>query len=276
MSVPAPLAFQRPEEVASAGLAKIGIFGDNGTGKTRLLSTIPPSLPTLVISADEENVDPLKGFDHIRVVKVTEWDQLRAVLQFLAKNPKNPFKVVAFDTWTRMQALAVNQVIGYRVRDADEAMKFVTQIPRTPKGYEAWQNVGALAAEWQRYFLRLPMHVVFTMQVMNRRENRDDPDDEGIIGPALTPWALRSAKDVLKLIGYLYVDQESGNGQVNVGELDLSALEKKRTDLIDPNTKEVRRMLIGKHPRYATKGPTHKVGYVIEDPTWQKLAPAWE
>src|SRR6266487_3260913 len=108
MSVPFRLL--KPENVASAGLAKIGIFGDNGSGKTTLLSTIPPSLPTLVVSADEENVDPLRGLDHVRVVKVTEWDQLRGVLQFLAKDPKNPFKVLAFDTWTRMQALAINQV----------------------------------------------------------------------------------------------------------------------------------------------------------------------
>jgi len=268
-----PFQLLPAEQIASAGLAKIGIFGDNGTGKTTLLSTIPPDLPTLVVSADEENVDPLRGFAHIRVKKIAEWDELRFILQFLAKSPKNPFKVLAFDTWTRLQALAINQVTGYRVRSADEAMQFITQIPRTPKGYEAWQNVGALAAEWMRYFERLPMHVVFMMQVQNRRENREDPDDEGIIGPALTPYALRSAKESLKMLGYLYVELEEPQASTN-GEIILE-LEKKRSAVINPNVREVRRLLVGKHPRYATKGPTHKVGYVIEQPTWATISPAW-
>lgn len=274
MSVGGGVAIQRPEDVASVGLAKLGIFGDNGAGKTTFLSTIPPELPTLVVSADEENVDQLRGLPHVRVYKIKEWGELPALLMFLAKSPKNPFKVLAFDTWTRMQVLATNQVVGYRVRDANEAMKFVTQIPRTPKGYEAWQNVGALAAEWMRYFERLPMHVVFLMQMMNRRENRDDPDDEGKLGPALTPFALRAAKESLKMIGHLYVDLESSDGGTN--ELSIDIEKRVRSSDIDPNAKEIRRLLVGPHPRYATKGPTHKVGYVVENPTWEKLAPAWD
>lgn len=270
----APLQILRAEDVASSGLAKLGVFGANGVGKTRLLSTVPPSIPTLVVSADQENVDLLRGLGHVRVIKVNQWDELQGILSYLGKT-QHPFKHVAFDTWTRMQALAVNRVVNYSPRSIDEAMQFVTRVPTTPKGYDAWQNVGALAAEWMGYFLQLPMHVTFIMQQMGRKEDRNDPDENARIVPALTPWALRRALEALKMIGYLYVEDASQAGTVAADPLNLAA-GTTNPYAINPNTQEVRKMLIGQHPLYATKGPTHKLGYLIEDPTWDKLAVGWE
>jgi hypothetical protein len=34
---------------------------------------------------------------------------------------------------------------------------------------------------------------------------------------------------------------------------------------------EVRKLFIGQHERYLAKGPTHVLGRIVRDPTWQKL-----
>jgi hypothetical protein len=72
-------------------------------------------------------------------------------------------------------------------------------------------------------------------------------------------WA--GIKDIVEIVGRLYVE-EAEYGDIG---------ETKHRD-IDPNMQETRRLLIGKHPRYFTKGPTHLLGYTIENPTWDKLA----
>jgi hypothetical protein len=247
----------RAEEVASSDLARWGIYAKNGVGKTTFLTSIPPEIPTLVVSADNENVKPLKGFNHIRVVKVDKWDDLLAVYQYL-KSDKNKFKCVAMDTWTRMQVLAMNKITGYSA-SGEDAEKFISQIPKVAGGFQHWQQIGALAAEWMRYFIQLPLHVIFLLQ----EADKESKTDEGVVetGPMLTPWALTELKESLERVGRMYVDFDG------IDELDGA---NPRT--VSGDTVEVRKLLIGKHPRYFGKGNTRKLGYVVLDPTWDKLA----
>lgn len=261
-----PLQISKAEDITSAGLARWGLYGENGVGKTTFLRSLcrcedgkpdPHCVPTLVVSADQENVKPLRGAKHIRVAKLDQWQQLKDVLLFV-KSDKCPYKALAFDTWTRLQALAINMVIGYEPKTDEEVLKFIVSAPKIPRGFEAWQQVGALSAEWMRYFMRTPLHVIFLLQEQGKEE-----DGETKVGPALTRSALVAAKESLELVGRLYVEQEGGS--------DLN-LEETSTKGIDIGTKEVRKLLLGKHPRYFAKGPTHLLGYVVDNPDWPTLA----
>jgi hypothetical protein len=287
-----------PDNIVSGKFGRWGIYGENGVGKTFVARSIPPNLPTWVISADQENIKPLKGIPHIKATKINHWNDLGSILQVLhaglllpngQPNPdvlsgKKPFfRVIMFDTWTRIQSLAVNKVIGYERLTPQQAMKFLEVGPKTPRGWEPWQQVGALAGEWMRYFEELPIHVLFLFQEGTREGVDENFQKVSKIGPDLTPSALRHAKDTLEVIGRLYVTLGQDESQ------DESAQEEKPIDLeavlsgapqaspwMDPAAREVRNLLIGKHPNYFAKGPTHKLGRIIPDFTFQHLLDSLE
>jgi len=103
------------EDVVTSSLARWGIYSDNGVGKTTLISTIPRNKKVLVVSADQENVKPLRGHqDHIRVYKMSRWDELDDILRLL-QSKQNPFDVCVFDTWSRIQGLCINHIVGYEL-----------------------------------------------------------------------------------------------------------------------------------------------------------------
>lgn len=274
------IQIQNPSEVATASYSRWGIFGDNGVGKTSFLASIPPELHVWVISADQENVKPLIPYEnHIKVTKLNRWDDLLEVHRFLAKGllladgtpdpavrsgEKPFFNVIAFDTWTRLQALAANKIVGYEMLKPSDVEKYVTTAPKTPQGYQAWQQVGALVAEWLGYFNTLPIHTVSLFQEGFRQSDQEGED--GKIGPLLTPLALRRVMDGLELVGRLYIDYETKPEEGIVFGAEASHWK------INAEQTEKRRLLVGKHPGYRTKGPTHILGYTVEDPTWAKLA----
>lgn len=309
-----PITIQPAEQIRTSKYARWGISGQNGTGKTKFLSTIPSDLLTLVVSADDENTQPLMGRPHIAVAKIEVWEDVADILSML-QNPsgtplfrtflreiaatpegkelaqkrladpdvkagKAPFwQVIGFDTWTRMQALAMNMIVGYKmIRPGDEA-KYISKAPPALRGFDGWRQVGELAGEWMRYFQRQPIHTIFLMQEA-RRDSKFE-DEPAMIAPALTPVALAHAKDTLSLIGRLYVvtqpaDSPGQNGAASTEataalELDLSAT-KENPLVIRENVKEVRKLLVGKHEQYFTKGDSATLGYVVTDPTWSKLA----
>lgn len=286
-----------PEEVAVANRARWGFYGLHGSGKTTFLSTIPWRL--LVISADDENVKPLFGHRNIKVAKVNKWEDMAAVLQYLhngladpeVKSGKKPFfEGIAFDTMSRLQELAANMIVKYDPEAAlSDLATYVKVAPRLPKGYDPWQQVGALAGEWLRYFERLPLHVIVMFQEQKREPKEGSVLSEPIIGPAMTPEALyKHIMPTLEIVGRLYVDTKAkpegatlegdGSDSTESGALSLddSDLDDKPASplAINRNVEETRYLLLGKRPPFLTKGPTHRLGYVVENPTWDKLAVA--
>lgn len=267
-TLPERLRPRPAEDVVSAALARWGFYGLNGAGKSTLLASV--KVPGIVVSADTENVKPYRGNKHIQVVKVEEWEDLDDVLAVVRnmatvaqKNGVTPF--VGFDTWTRMQGLVLNFLAGYPMVEPGKEADYMTRIPKLggQRGQDSrnlYQQAGALLSEWMSYFNRLPVHALFLFQEMTRRPEYDNDIIE--TSPALTPSALARAMDSLELVGRLYVETSQGDGLVE----DSREI---RTDAT-----EVRRLLIGKHPRYRTKGPTHVLGYTLENPTWDSLRPA--
>lgn len=298
------LQVRRPEEIISATLARWGFYGENGVGKTTILRSIPSNIPTLVASADDENVKPLRGRPHIQVAKITRWIDLaeilemfqnpggsalyketlkdmmrdpdqKAVLQAAMADPevkamRRPiWKALAFDTWTRVQALAINKLVGYDLIAPGQEVQYIERAPKLPKGWDDWQQAGALAGEWMRYFERLPVHVIFLFQEQLYRPKRED--DPLQIGPAMTNEALKHVRDTLEIIGRLYVEVSTSEAEsTNDPLVGASGAESLRT--IHENAKETRKLLIGKHGLYFTKGDSATLGYVVESPTWDKLA----
>ena len=110
-------------------------------------------------------------------------------------------------------------------------------------------------------FNELPLHLVWLCQESTIQPKFDHDIIQTVpLLPGNAAW--KGIKDVVEICGRLYVEGgEHPDGLATTGRD------------IDPNFVGTRRMLIGKHPRYFSKGPTHLLGYTIENPTWAKLLP---
>lgn len=261
------------ESLIQAGLANWGIMGNNGAGKSTFAAS--SKVRTLVVSTGVENIKPYRGKPNITVQKLSRWDDLLAVYMqlrhqtLLPNGNPNPAiagrePLIVFDTWSRMQGLAMDKVVGVRdsltMNDAD-LQQLLLKVPTTPRGYEQWQQIGGLSNIWMANFQLLPIHKLFLFQIGTR-----EPKVQGelhLTGPALTPYAIAYVRESVEMLGLLYVELSGGSSP-------LAGDGSERQ--INPNAKETRRMLIGQHPAYTTKGPTHILGYTVENPTWDKLA----
>lgn len=283
-----PLEIAAPEAVVSASYARWAIYGLNGTGKTTFLSSIPRSVgPVLVASVGVENVKPLLGHPHIQVVKIREWADLFELISNLRKGLEDPrvrsgekpfWKVLAFDTWTRLQGVAAKSIAGWKPpTDIQDLQRVLMQAPKTPRGFEAWQQIGELSNQWIDYFEQLPIHLVFLFQEELRTPTAG-AGEKAIqtgptkIGPMLTPAAVSGVMNSTELVGRLYVEIDGEEVDLDEDGLTWRAAGRR----INPAAKEVRRLLIGQHHLYRTKGPTARLGYVVTDPTWEKLAASLE
>ena len=295
----------RPEALVAAALARWGLYGDNGTGKSTFLSTVPPGLLTLVVSVDQENVKPYKGKPHIWVAKISEWDDVGEVYRMLAApgtstlfkqiikasladpeqaplvkarmadaavlSGQKPFwDVVGFDTWTRVQGLAANFKVGYKLIQPGKELEYLKRVPTTPKGWDEWGQIGALSNEWMGNFLRLPIHTIFLFQEM-LKEPKEGSSGIAQVNMALTPSAVTRTKEVLEMVGRLYVALDGK--EVDAADAVLGTLDEKQAlRTVNAQAKERRMLLVGKHDLYFAKGDTRRLGYVVEEPTWDKLA----
>ncbi len=277
-----PLQVLTPDQIPALTRARLGIFARNGAGKTTFAATIPELDETgarhrvMAASVDIENIRPYTTRKHYRVTKLSHWNdllELYELVEYSLRSEKMPVTDVVFDTWSRMQDLAIGKVTGYNPADPEKLRQYIERIPKRPEGWNGWGQVGALMNEWMGNFNRLPVHLYYLVQE-NDRENRTDNYTE--TGPRLTPEANRGLRDALEVIGRLYVitDEDSPailtNGKAE--DFDPNAAKKGGSDpnnrRIDPDALEERRLFIGQHERYQTKGPTHLLGRVIANPTW--------
>lgn len=181
------------------------------------------------------------------------------------KDKREPFfGAVVVDTWTRLQALAIADVTGQEPPEPGKEAEFISKPVTGPRGSntrQLWGNVGALVSEWQRYFVRLPMHKVFLYQEMTR-DAREDDDSESKTGPALTPQSAATACEILETFGRMYVTLEKNLESPSGGS----------TKTLDTDAKEVRHLFIGQDDRYFGKGNTVLLGRTIREPTWKRIA----
>lgn len=270
--------FVPAEKISALTHVRLGIYGPNGAGKTTFASTIPDTERVLYVSVDDESIRPVARLKHMRVVKIRRWNDLLIVYQALA-HPQNKITVVVWDTWSRVQDLAVGKVCNYEPTDPAKLTQYINSIPKNPHDWRGWGQVGSLCSEWQRNFNMLPMHMVYLMQEQDRRR---EVEEDIKTGPRLTPEALKGIRDSLEILGRLYVELETPTAATNgtgdalppaLPALDLLATPGQQSARIESNVKEVRKLFIGQHDRYIAKGPTHLLGRVVTDPTWDRIVP---
>lgn len=246
----------------------MGVYGRNGVGKSTLASTI--DVNTLVISVDDENVRPYMQRPNMRVAKIRRWTDVMDVYDAVS-NPRSGIQAIVWDTWSRIQDLALGHVCGYEPSDPAKLRAYIERIPKSPDGWKGWGQIGALCSEWQRNFNLLPVHALYLMQE-NDREQRYGEEGEVQTGPRLTPYALMGIRDSVEILGRLYVDVERPDaGEEDQPAIPLLDLEGDKSTHIPENAREVRKLFIGQHGRYLAKGPTHLFGRIVKDPSWTKL-----
>jgi hypothetical protein len=262
-----PLQILQPNEVMALSHLRAGIYGRNGVGKSTLGASID-GINVLVVSVDDENIRPYLGKPNIRVAKIRKWRDVIDVYDVVA-NPKNKIQALVWDTWSRIQDLALGHVCAYEPSDPAKLREYIERIPKSPQDWKGWNQIGALCSEWQRNFNLLPVHALYLMQENDREQRYADSVQTG---PRLTPYALMGIRDSVELLGRLYVDveqtPEGGDApQVPMLDMDMDA----HNTRINEHAREVRKLFIGQHDRYIAKGPTHILGLVVRNPTWQSL-----
>lgn len=260
-----PLQILQPKDVVALGHARVGVYGRNGVGKSTLAASID-GLNVLVVSVDDENIRPYMGRPHIRVAKIRRWQDVLDVYDVVA-NPKSQVQALVWDTWSRIQDLALGHVCGYEPSDPAKLRAYIDRIPKSPNDWRGWNQIGALCSEWQRNFNMLPVHSLYLMQENDREQRYDDSVQTG---PRLTPYALMGIRDSVEILGRLYVEVETGEPADDEAPPILD-LEGGKTSHIPEHAREVRKLFIGQHDRYLAKGPVHILGRVIREPTWDRL-----
>src|SRR5215831_5883538 len=130
-----------------------------------------PRQRVLYVSIDDENLRPVSKLKHYRVVKIRDWKHIWTVYDWL-RNQKAVTTVV-WDTWSRVQDLAVGQVCNYHPSDPALLSKYVDNIPKNPHDWRGWGQVGALCSEWQRNFNVLPVNILYLMQEQDRQSETE-------------------------------------------------------------------------------------------------------
>lgn len=289
-----PIDVMLPDDLETAEFARFGILGANGSGKSTVAASAARARRNVIVaSVGVENTKPYRGYNgRIRVSKLNTWDDLfpfmKMVLSLLKLRGKKDVwvpNVLVFDTWTRMQGSAAKKISGWNpptppppgsspaaekeyLAALQSALKTA---PKTPNGWAAWQQIGELSNQWIGYFMDLPIHILWLFQ----EEVRTPTSGTGEkviqtgptkIGPMLTPAAIGGVRDNLELLGRLY-DPYTEPEDDPLNESPFGKINRQ----IDPDRKETRRLLIGPHPLYLTKGPTHALGYAPLNPTWRML-----
>ena len=262
--------FVPTDKIQALTHVRMGIYGPNGAGKTTFASTIPASERVLYVSVDDENIRPVAQLRHFRVVKLRRWNDILIIYQALT-SPQNRVTTLVWDTWSRVQDLAVGKITGYEPSDPAKLTQYIDRIPKSPQNWQAWGQVGALCSEWQRNFNMLPLHIIYLLQEQDRKR---EVEQDVYTAPRLTPEALKGIRDSLEILGRLYVDLATPSTTLQEADAaPIPFLAGAQADAIDPHMREIRRLFIGQHERYIAKGPTHILGRVIDNPTWDKIVP---
>jgi hypothetical protein len=210
-NAPAPQVFSELTIATHGGtfdpnIAKIMIYGESGTGKTRFASTFPAPIFAdidLGMSSVTEVVDRME---------ITDFKQLISMYEFL-KAGDHTYQTVVIDTLNEMQRLAMHATIT----------DFAT-IRRSYGDLPSMSDYGKMLHDFEelvRDFILLPMRVVLLAQVNSRQFDTD------VLMPQLV--GKNSARIVARkmdVIGYIYKsDKEDSHTNKKISEISFDATE---------------------------------------------------
>lgn len=287
-----PTGFLQPADLESLLTVRWAIFGRNGRGKTTFLRSIPPDLVFIYVTVGHERGlravadklwipaagkkrPPDRNLIPYVLNRFNDLQQLLDTVDSLID--RGIIHGMAWDTLSRVQDLAIGKIMNYEPNEPGTERQYIDRIPKTPRGYDHWDQVGALTLEWTRYFNRRPIHQIYLLQEQDR-EVKYDENVQTVT--RLTPACYRGLYDDMEMIGRLYVEVagrevEGDVAAVTADEIIKDGKGDQHHREINPDAVETRKLFIGQHDRYMCKGDTARLGRVIDDPTWAKLtAPA--
>ena len=197
------------------------IYGDSGTGKTHLISTLGELGYTLIVDADKgrrtiQTAPKVKPFwPNLEVVSFDKFADLEALRKLCEKNNpaewskaigkeiKKPFEWVVIDTWTEVQWVMMQQL---RQREglgggSDESLAFRKNIQIQHWGMMT--DLNKLAVEAFKAITKSGLNIVFTMQ---ETINKDELTGTIIKGPAIHGKLVKEMPPYFETVIHTYCD----------------------------------------------------------------------
>ena len=169
------------------------IYGDSGTGKTRLAASAPK---VLMLDVNDKGHDSVRRDINPDYIQIEYWREINDIYWFLQEGDHS-YESVAIDTVSNLQNICMDFVLG------DEASRDASRDPDMPSR-QAWGKVGKLMRTQIINYRNLPINTIFVAQ-LRARQIGDEDDDTGEIlyGPEVSPSIEKSLKAAVGTIGYL-------------------------------------------------------------------------
>lgn len=186
-------------------IAKIMIYGESGTGKTRFASTFPN-----VLFADTD-LGMSSVTEQVSRVEIAQFEQLKALYAYL-KAGDHEYETLVIDTLNEMQRLAMRATIE--------------NFPMIRRSYEdlpSMSDYGKMLHDFIELtldFIKLPMRVVLLAQVNSRQFDTD------VLMPQLV--GKNSAREIARkmdVIGYIFKSEKEDANHKKFAEISFDATE---------------------------------------------------
>ncbi len=243
--------------------AKVLIFGNSKTGKSRMAATFPK--PLLIIGTQDgtQSIPDMKGIDFVLIKSSDEFGEI-------VESLPGKYKSAALDLASGLQDLITKEVLGL-----DEV-----PVQRTygmtggpgQDGRQIWGAIGMQFKERMKRFLALADRERMDLCVIAHERNfSDDPAAQSdlimpTIGAALTPSAAGWLHAECDILVQAFKRQQMKVTEDKVGE--------KKISVRRPTGKIEYCLRIGPHPIYLTelrRRRTDALPDAIVDPTFAKL-----
>jgi DNA polymerase III delta prime subunit len=239
---------------------KVVFYGKPGTGKTTLVSSFPK--PCLIVDINgEKGTDSVRDVKGVKVIRVTEWDELDMLYWYLKENPDD-LKSVAFDTVSQAQELAIKDFLAKK--------KKIVAVGDIGKwGVMRKQDWGTVSSSLKTFIHNvagLPLNIAFIAHDRVSKEEEEDEESDNYITPTVGPRLMPSVASILNatvgVIGYTFIREK------------VKVIKDAKTKSVTEERKPEYCLRIGPHAVFITKVRKPKdVKYseVIVDPEYTDI-----
>lgn len=225
--------------------AKVCAYGRNGSGKTRLGGSAANAF--LLDCGDKGDRSLKSRRDKVRVASASNWAQVGTAYWYLHSG-NHPFGVVAIDTITEMQGLAMDFVL-------DEAEDRDPTREKSMPDKRSYGRAGQLMRGMLLAYRNLPMHVIFLAQ---ERIIRDEDTKEIVEITVDLPAGSRGV--AMGSVGVL--------GRLMPKEIRVKKGGKTKREWVD-------HLYVAPDEVTKTKDRTNLLGPSLRRPTLDKIIAAW-